>query len=177
MGAESEIADLRRRIRYLEDRTEILDCIARHARGCDRHDAELLSSAYHPDAIDEHGNTTNTGTDYAGWVNAVHAATSQTHTHNITTHTCDIDGDIAHCESYSVVVLLGIDGRTAQLVSGRYLDRLERRNGHWRIALRRSTVEVMCTADARVLQSPFFTDQGYLQGTRDTTDPSYRTVS
>ena len=71
-------------------------------------------------------------------------------------------------------MLLGRDGRTAQFISGRYLDRLERRDGRWRIALRRSTVEVMFTADASVLKSPFFTGQGYLKGTRDTGDLSYR---
>lgn len=173
MTAEFDLAALQQRVRDLEDRAQILGCIARHARGCDRHDADLITSAYHPDAVDEHGNATNTGTDYADWANTAHAATSQVHTHNITTHTCDIDGDVAHCESYSIVVLLGADGRTAQFISGRYLDRLERRDGHWRIAVRRSTVEIMFTADARALQSRFFTDQGYLKGTRDTTDLSY----
>ncbi|MFF0014945.1 nuclear transport factor 2 family protein [Streptomyces sp. NPDC005374] len=163
-----------RDVRYLLDRSEILDCLARHARGCDRHDDELITSAYHADALDEHGFATNTGADYADWVNPAHAATSQVHTHNITTHSCEIDGDTAHCESYALVVLLGIDGRTAQIVSGRYLDRLERREGRWRIALRRSTVEVMFTADASVLRSPFFTAQGYLKGTRDRTDLAYQ---
>lgn len=171
---DDDLETLRRDVRYLKDRAEILDCIARHARGCDRHDNDLITSAYHPDATDEHGHTTNTGTDYATWVNPTHAATSHAHLHNITTHSCDIDGDTAHCESYSLVVLLGKDGRTAQIINGRYLDRLERRDGHWRIALRRSTVEVMFTADASVLKSPFFTDQGYLKGTRDTGDLSYR---
>ncbi|WP_329407983.1 nuclear transport factor 2 family protein [Nocardia vinacea] len=174
MSSEPDLAALGRRVRYLEDRAEILDCIARHARGCDRHDSELITSAYHPDAVDEHGNATNTGADYAQWANTAHAASSRVHTHNITTHTCDIDGDTAHCESYSIVVLLGTDRRTAQFISGRYLDRLERRDGHWRIALRRSTVEVMFTADASVLNSNFFTDQGYQKGTRNTDDLSYR---
>ncbi|MDL4816322.1 hypothetical protein [Actinomadura opuntiae] len=32
----------------------------------------------------------------------------------------------------------------------------------------------MFTADASVLRSPFFTDQGYLKGTRDRDDLSYR---
>ncbi|MGB8504650.1 MAG: nuclear transport factor 2 family protein, partial [Mycobacterium sp.] len=58
-------------------------------------------------------------------------------------------------------------------ISGRYLDRLERRNGEWRIAVHRSTVEVMFLADASVLQSSFFKDTGYLVGTRDRRDLSY----
>jgi hypothetical protein len=147
--------------------------VARHSRGCDRHDDDLIISAYHPDAVDEHGTRTISGADYAGWVNPAHAATSKVHTHNITTHSCEIDGDTAHAESYVIVVLLGSDSRTAQFISGRYLDRLERRDGQWRIAVRRSTVEVMFVADASVLQSKFFTQQGYLVGTRDKNDLSY----
>lgn len=171
--ARGDLEALRRDVRYLKDRAEILDCVARHARGCDRHDTDLITSAYFPDATDEHGHARNSGADYAAWVNPVHAATSKVHTHNITTHNCEIDGDVAHADSYSIVVLLGNDGTTAQFISGRYIDRLERRDGQWRIALRRSTVEVMFTADASVLASKFFTRQGYIHGTRDRTDLSY----
>jgi hypothetical protein len=170
---EAQLEDLRREVQYLKDRTAIVDCIARHARGCDRHDVELLTSTYHDDGIDEHGSTLNRGPEYAPWANAVHAVTSQTHLHNITTHTCEIDGDVAHAESYALVAMLSPDGATATLLNGRYIDRLERRNGTWKIAVRRSTVELMLTADASMLQSPFFKEQGYIKGTRDRTDPSY----
>ena len=121
-----EIATLRRDVQYLKDRTDILDCINRHARGCDRHDIALITSTYHQEGVDEHGSVVNSGPEYGGWANASHAATSQVHTHNITTHTCEIDGNTAHAESYVNVILLGNDGRTAQFISGRYLDRLER---------------------------------------------------
>ena len=173
MTTHVDVEALRRDVQYLLDRTAIQDCIARHARGCDRHDDNLIASAYFPDAVDEHGFTTNTGEGYAAWVNAAHAGTSRVHTHNITTQSVEIDGDTAHGDSYVIVVLLGGDGRTAQFVSGRYLDRLERRDGAWRIALRRSTVEVMFVADASVLSSGFFQEQGYIHGSRDRNDPSY----
>ncbi|MFN8027434.1 MAG: nuclear transport factor 2 family protein [Acidimicrobiia bacterium] len=173
MSAEAELADLRTRVANLEDRAAIVDCIARHARGCDRHDVDLISSTYWPDGVDEHGRVVNRGDEYGAWANATHAATSLVHTHNVTTHTCEIDGDTAHAESYVIVVLLGNDGRMAQFISGRYVDRLERRDREWRIALRRSTVEVMFVADASVLQSSFFRDQGYASGTRDRSDLSY----
>src|SRR4051794_12410063 len=101
-----DLAQLRRDVRYLMDRQEILDCIARHARGHDRHDAELLTSAYHDDGVDEHGYTVNSGPAYAEWANATHGATSASHLHHVTTHTCEIDGDVAHCESYVMVALL-----------------------------------------------------------------------
>ncbi|MET7782254.1 MULTISPECIES: nuclear transport factor 2 family protein [Streptomyces] len=173
-SGSSRLAQLERNVRYLMDRTAILDCVAQHARGHDRHDSDLLTAAYHTDGIDEHGHSVNPGPQYADWANAVHAASAQLHTHNITTHTCEIDGNTAHCESYVLVGLLHHDGRTAQLMSGRYLDRLERRDGTWRIAARRSTVELALTADASLLQSSFFTKQGFVKGTRDTTDLSYQ---
>jgi len=171
---ETELTAVRRDVAYLMDRTQIIDCIAGHARGCDRHDVDLITAAYQRDGLDEHGKVTNLGAEYGDWANHTHAATSQVHTHNITTHSCEIEGDIAHAESYVIVVLLSLDGRTAQFISGRYVDRLERRDGQWRIAVRRSTVEVMFLADASALQSSFFKDTGYPVGTRDRTDLSYQ---
>lgn len=170
---DDDLDQLRRDVQYLLDRTAILDCIADHARGCDRHDVELLTGTYHDDGVDEHGHAVTPGPEYAEFMNAVHAASTQNHTHNITTHTCEIDGDEAHAESYVLVALLAPDGADAQLMSGRYVDRLEKRDGTWRIAERRSTVELAITGDARILQSSFFTDQGYPKGTRDRRDPSY----
>jgi hypothetical protein len=173
MTADADSDALARDVRYLMDRTEILDCISRHARGCDRHDIDLITSTYHPDGVDEHGHAVNPGPDYGAWANATHAETSRVHTHNITTHTCEIDGDTAHAESYVIVVLVGPDSTSAQFITGRYIDRLQRRDGQWRIVVRRSTVEGMFLADARVLQSSFFIEKGYLVGTRDRSDLSY----
>ena len=39
--------------------------------------------------------------------------------------------------------------------------------------MRHATVELAYTADARLLQAPFFAEQGYEVGTRDRTDRSY----
>jgi hypothetical protein len=173
MVDDAELQQLLADVQWLKDRTAIADCVAGHARGCDRHDADLLSASYHDDAVDVHGGTTTPGPDYASWANAVHASTSQNHLHNITTQICEIDGDEAHAESYVMVALLSPDATSATVMCGRYVDRLERRDGQWRIAVRRSTVELAFTADARLLQSRFFTEQGYEHGTRDRSDLSY----
>lgn len=174
MTVDADLARLAQDVRYLMDRTKILDCVSRHARGCDRHDVDLITAAYREDGVDEHGHAVNAGPEYGAWANETHAETSRVHTHNITTHNCEINGDTAHAESYVIVVLISPDATSAQLITGRYIDRLERQDGQWRIAVRRSTVEGMFSADARVLQSSFFTDKGYLVGTRDRTDLSYR---
>jgi hypothetical protein len=173
VSLETEHAALRERVQHLEDRVAVFDCVATHARGSDRHDTELLTSTYHDDAVDEHGITINPGPGYAAWANGVHAASSQAHLHNITTQTCEIDGDTAHAESYVLVTLLAPDGATATVLCGRYLDRLERRRGTWKLATRRATVELAFTADSSMLRSRSFQSLGYLKGTRDHHDLSY----
>jgi hypothetical protein len=165
--------DLRREVQYLKDRLAILDCIATLSRGTDRHDVDLMTNAFHSDGWDEHGTTVVRGPDFGDSMNATHAAGSQMTMHNITTHTCEIDGDVAHAESYVMGAILNRDGVTARLLCGRYIDRLERRDGVWRIAVRRSTVEVAMTGDASILQTPYFKDFHFPRGTRDARDISY----
>jgi hypothetical protein len=171
---ETEFDQLQSRVRYLEDRAAILDCIAAHARGCDRHDVALLTSTYHDDGVDEHGKMKIPGPEYAAWANAVHGATSQAHMHHITTHTCEIEGDEAHAESYVLVALLTKDGKGATMMCGRYIDRLERRDGAWRLAVRRATVELAFAADSSLLQSDFFRSQRFVKGASDRSDLSYQ---
>src|SRR5579872_4652425 len=43
------------RLEHVADRQEIYDCLVRFCRGVDRFDRELMMSAFHPDAIDDHG--------------------------------------------------------------------------------------------------------------------------
>lgn len=167
-----ELDQLKRDVQYLKDRTAILDCIARNARGCDRHDSDVLSSSYHDDGFDEHGPTVNPGPRYHEWANAVHAASSMQNMHNITTHSCEIDGDVAHAESYVIGLFLNSDGKTARLLAGRYADRLERCDGEWKIALRRTTADVVMTGDASLISHPAFS--GFIKGMRDKRDVSYQ---
>lgn len=165
---------LEEKVDYLLDRLAIQDCVAQHARGHDRHDVDLLTATYHDDGVDEHGHTVNRGPDYARWANATHAVSSASHLHNVTTHTCEIDGETAHAESYVMVVLLSPDEKSTSIMNGRYVDRLEKRDGTWRIALRRATVDAVATGDASMLHHPFFAEQGYIRGVRDETDISYQ---
>jgi hypothetical protein len=172
---ENRLAQLERKIQYLTDRQEILDCIARNARGGDRHDAEMLSSAYHDDGIDEHGEKhINPGPQYPEWANEVHSQGSIQNMHHVTTHHCEIEDDVAHAESYVIGLFFNADGATARILAGRYVDRLERREGEWRIALRRCTVEVGMVGDASVMNSQYFRDMGFLKGLRNRQDVWYQ---
>jgi hypothetical protein len=168
---EEELEELRRDVRYVKDRIAVLDCVNNQARGHDRHDVELMTSVYHDDGVDEHGPNVNLGPEYGEWANQTHSAVFEDHLHNITTHTCEIDGDDAHCESYVFGAMRVRDGKTLMLLGGRYLDHLERRDGVWRIAVRRCTIEWTLNADASIIHSGIVS--GFLKGTWDKTDLSY----
>ncbi|MEJ0039683.1 MAG: nuclear transport factor 2 family protein [Gammaproteobacteria bacterium] len=44
-----------RELGYVRDRQAILDCLKRYTRGADRHDVELIKSAFWPDASISYG--------------------------------------------------------------------------------------------------------------------------
>lgn len=174
METRDDLENLRRDVQYLKDRMAILDCVANQSRGHDRHDVDLMTACFHEDGFDEHGIAVTRGPEYGEWANATHSAGSQVNMHHLTTHVCDIDGDAAHAESYVMGAMLNHDGVTARLLCGRYIDRLEKRDGAWRISVRRTTVEVAFTADASILQADVFRDRHFVKGTRDNRDLSYQ---
>ena len=175
MTEAAQLARMEAQLNYLSDRRAIEDVVHAHARGHDRFDVALLTDAYHPDGVDEHGAAAvHKGPDYAEWANAIHAGGSNLCLHNITTHNCEIDGDSAHCESYVLVGLLDPGGKSVRFINGRYVDRLEKREGVWRIALRRCTVDLLISGDASGLEMPQFKAGGYIKGTRDESDVSYQ---
>ena len=73
-----------------------------------------------------------------------------------------------------MVVLLSQDATSCTIMNGRYVDRLEKREGTWRISVRRSTVDTVITGDASMVNHPFFKKQGYPKGMRGHDDISYR---
>jgi hypothetical protein len=158
-------------LRRLEDRQAILDCVIRAARGLDRHDADILHSAYHPDAVVNIGPFVGSIREFAAWSHTGHSELYGGHTHNITNHSAEIAGDTAHAESYVLMVLRHKDGQTVTVAGGRYIDRLERRNGEWRISLRRLAADWRFKADGSVWNAD---RPGIPYGTWDRSDISYQ---
>lgn len=161
---------LAEKIQYLIDRQEILDCIYRYTRGLDRHDDEVLRSVFHPDAIDNHGRFVGHREEFVAWANHECHDKLDAHMHHITGHTCEVDGCVAHSESYVIFVHRYKDGNTVHVAGGRYLDRLEKRENEWRIAIRRLVVDYRYVADGSV----FGDWDGYPKGTQDPSDFSYQ---
>lgn len=158
-------------LREMKDRQEIYDCIMRYCRGIDRLDRETLLSAYHPDAIDDHGSTYCGPVEgFANQVFALHYGMQHYTQHHITNHRCEIDGDVAHTESYYIFRCLNREQPFYNFSSGRYIDRFERRGGRWAIAARICLVEVR---DEIWGPQGIENNTGYVLATRDRNDPSF----
>lgn len=112
-----------------------MDCLLRYTRGVDRHDRELMKSAYHPDAFDDHGVFEGDPETFCDWALGWHEAGQTHHQHIIANHTVDLDGDTAHGETYYLFIADNKDAPPT-LAFGRYVDRFEEREGRWAIAYR-----------------------------------------
>jgi hypothetical protein len=173
MSSEDRLAALEAKMQELMDRQAIFDCIKRNSRGNDRFDVELISSSYHCDGVHELGQKQISGREYGEHANNAHGLLFDNNLHNVTMHTCEIDGDVAHTESYNIGLFMDKGSETARILAGRYLDRLEKRDGEWRIVLRRATVEIALEGKAFLPKGQGMPGSGYLKGNRDRTDPSY----
>jgi hypothetical protein len=123
-------------VQEIQDREAIRDCLMRYARGVDRFDRELILSAFHPDFIDEHGKFVGTREEFADWALDQHTKTHLSTQHYLMNHRCELAGDTAHAETYFLFVGMNRKGKPLQMNGGRYVDRLEKRNGNWAIAYR-----------------------------------------
>lgn len=125
------------------DRQAIRDCLATYCRGVDRLDRAALESVYHPDAVDDHGAYVGPASGFIDWALDFHATYQEATQHSITNHLCDIDGNVAHCETYWTYNALNKPGMGPRhgWACGRYIDRFEKRDGRWAI------VERVCVID------------------------------
>ena len=157
-------------VREMKERHEIYDCIMRYCRGIDRLDRAMLLSAYHADAVDDHGTFVGPVDAFADYVFALHSTYQHRTQHHITNHRCDIDGDVAHAESYYIFRSLNQQPPLYTNGSGRYLDRLEKRDGKWGIAERICLVDIRNDAWAPTGTEG---DGDYMPTRRDRGDASY----
>ena len=168
-------------VRRLADRAEIYDVMCRYARGIDRGDADLIRSAYHPDAYDDH-------VHYKGDIEGFIAVTAKrmqgvdNSMHFLGNCLIEFAGpDLALVETYFASrrtrapvgdegVGLAPNDAICRQQWGRYLDRFERRNGEWRVANRLVVVDARFDTVAKcgAREGPL------VWGTRDASDPYYK---
>ncbi len=160
-------------IRELLDRQRIWDCMLRYARGMDRLDEALALSAYHPGAIEDHGAMIAPCEQFVPNVIGFHRDGELATQHILSNHSCEIDGDVAHSETYVRCFSVLPSGRN-RLSFGRFVDRLEKRDGRWGIVSRVSLPD-------GAMDVPQFDDRAGMVNlpgslahpSRDAADPSY----
>jgi hypothetical protein len=160
-------------LRELLDRQRIWECMLRYARGMDRLDRELILSAYHSDAIEDHGAFIAPAAQFADQVLEFHRRTERVTHHILSNHSCEIDGNTAHTETYTRCFSVMASG-PHRLAFGRFVDRLEKRDGRWGIVSRVSLPE------GATELAPFDDRAGMVNDprtlgfpSRDRSDPSY----
>lgn len=124
-------------LRAFLDREKIKDCLVRLARGEDRRDAALISGAYWPDSVTDYGVFRGDFAEYLAWVVPGSDAILCTQ-HVLGQSFIQLEGDKARVETQVISyhrVNMGTEERDTT-IGGRYLDRLEKRDGEWRIAER-----------------------------------------
>lgn len=162
------------RLEQLLERQDILDCLLRFSRGMDRFDRELFLSAFHSDAVIAAGPFVGGPVELYDWASKLHEQGQVATHHNLLNHTCDIDGSVAHTETYYLFVGRNRD-ESNWIAGGRYIDRLERRDGAWKIALRTNSIEwsgIVPTLPIPFAEVPDINVNG--APSRSKQDPSYR---
>jgi hypothetical protein len=124
-------------LQALLERDKIRGCIVRLARGEDRRNAELIKASYWPDSTNDYGVFIGNFSEYLAWVIPGSPAIPVTQ-HVLGQSLIDLTGDVArvetHVTSYHRLKMEAQERDT--IVGGRYLDRLHKRQGEWRIAHR-----------------------------------------
>ena len=167
-------AERLKKLDALLDKQEIMECLTRFSRGMDRFDRELYLSAFHADADMAAGPYVGDVPGCYDWAMPMHEAGQVLTHHSLLNNTTEIDGDVAHSETYYLFVARNRD-ESLWMAGGRYLDRFERRGGEWKIAFRTNIIEWGCVPPAMPL--PFGDVPGIgLNGvsSRSKDDPSYR---
>lgn len=166
--------DRQARLEQLLDKQDIIECLGRFSRGMDRFDREIFLSAFHPDATMAAGPFVGSPAECFDWARPMHEAGQIATHHNLLNVTIEIDGDTAHTETYYLFVGRNRDDSN-WIAGGRYIDRLEKRDGVWRIALRTNAIEwsgMVPTMGIPFADVPDIFGNG--APSRDRQDPSYR---
>jgi ketosteroid isomerase-like protein len=138
MGSERKAA-----LNALLDKQAIREALEVFSRGMDRFDRAAFLSAFWDDAEIAAGPFVGSAVDCWDWAMAMHEEGQELTQHALLQSVIDLDGDTAHAETYYQFAARNRDG-TTMLAGGRYIDRLERRGGEWRIMLRTNQVEWSC---------------------------------
>ncbi|ODT85858.1 nuclear transport factor 2 family protein [Phenylobacterium sp. SCN 70-31] len=190
------IDDVVARLGEFEDRRKIADLILDYCRGVDRCDDALLRATYWPDAVDDHGAGDRPAMAFCDRVLPILREHCISTMHLVANSRVTLQGNRAFAETYVVArhylgsarslevfvgaaaaeTILGAFPKPARdapfeyHAGGRYLDRVERREGEWRFAHRRLVFD---WTEAHPASPALLVDIGRTFGRRDPSDAAY----
>ena len=177
-------------IEELCDREAIRDVIYRYCHAIDRRDPEMLRTIYWPEAVDDHA-FINTGVEEFVTIAMDMQATCVATQHRVGNILIHLEKETARVETY-VNTYLRVEGpstphwrtkpepipesekgKFAEFFTGsRYLDRMEKREGIWRVSSRKLVQDWYRIAEAQSWSNYPYAGELCL-GTGDRTDPGF----
>ena len=160
------------RLAATADKLEIIDLSSNYMRGLDRLDGELERSVFWDDAWCAYGIYDGGPDEFVEFCQTSLASHAANH-HFIGQVNIELEGDEAFGEVYYQAFhrIKNEAGEDRDLfISGRYVDRYERRNDVWKIAWRSELVDWIREEAAADIM---FTGSGMIMGSRKPTDPLY----
>lgn len=168
-------AQQNKRLDALFDKQAILELVHTYCRAADRHDHELMRTLYHEDATDDHGSFfKGLAMDFIDTLPEIQAPMKILH-HNVSTVNIALNGNHAEGEVY-VLAFHQVEtgsGLIDLLIGGRYFDRYEKRNGHWKFMHRAVVADWATLHDPSIVNLTNPMIEGAHIGQPGKTDPSY----
>ncbi|RYE55547.1 MAG: nuclear transport factor 2 family protein [Rhizobiaceae bacterium] len=161
------------RLQEMLDHYEISKTLNEYCHSCDRCDVDGVTSVYVEDSWDDHGAFQATGPDFARAIVPNILETSESMYHLLGQSMINVTGDEAGAETYFLAGarMPGDDGELViNQLGGRFVDRLERVDGAWKIKHR--TV-VRDWTIAIPLEKDWVLATHLKPGLRSNDDPSY----
>ncbi|CAN7233925.1 nuclear transport factor 2 family protein [Phenylobacterium sp. LjRoot225] len=160
-------------VQELIDRQRIWECLLRYTRGMDRLDRDLVLSAYHSGGMEDHGVFIAPFEVFTDQALGFHRDAEVRTQHIMNNHWCEIDGDVAHAETYVACYAVTSAGKESYSL-GRFIDRLEKRGGRWgivdRVCVREGSTDLPSNG---ALENFAPEPRSFARPTRDRNDPSY----
>jgi hypothetical protein len=160
------------RIQEVLDHHDIRKLLATYCHACDRADGELMGSLYTgAGSFDDHGLVRAAGPEYARQMTELINSRTQVVTHILGQSLIEVQGDEAAAETFFLGLMRVSAPDGAPLLNqlaGRFIDRLVRVDGAWKI---RHRIAVRDTSITFRVEQDMQSSYGMQAGTRDANDP------
>jgi hypothetical protein len=116
----------------------ITKVLAEYAHGCDRLHRDMMAGTYMVGSWDDHGSYKGDGHEFVDYCMTHIPGTYKSCTHQLGQSLIKVDGNEAGAETYFIAVLRRDKdgGEVLDQIAGRYVDKLQRVDGKWKIKKR-----------------------------------------